>query len=158
MMIPWPKLLSFSIVNQIMCDYLVETLNTVVIGWRIRNSIQTYNTNCMPQGKWGNANYCRYKARYYTGIILWMRPANERRCYIVTSSFIVWAHTQNDPWLHIMQKRQRKPLSRLYTYKRRAMTRRNKGGGGRYEVFNVVWIKADLFSECRGLFYWHRLA
>ena len=25
------------------------------------------------------------------GIILWMRPANERRCYSVTSSFIGWA-------------------------------------------------------------------
>ena len=33
-----------------------------------------------------------------TGIILCMRPANERRCYIVTSSLIGWAHTQNDPW------------------------------------------------------------
>ena len=25
--------------------------------------------------------------------------ANERRCYIVTSSLIGWAHTQNDPWV-----------------------------------------------------------
>ena len=32
------------------------------------------------------------------GIILCMRPANERRCYIVTSSLIGWAHSQNDPW------------------------------------------------------------
>ena len=32
------------------------------------------------------------------GIILCMRPANERRCYIVMSSLIGWAHTQNDPW------------------------------------------------------------
>ena len=29
------------------------------------------------------------------GIILCMRPANERRCYNVTSSPIGWAHTQN---------------------------------------------------------------
>ena len=27
-----------------------------------------------------------------------MRPANERRHYIVTSSLIGWVHTQNDPW------------------------------------------------------------
>ena len=27
-----------------------------------------------------------------------MRPANERRCYNLTSSLIGWAHTQNDPW------------------------------------------------------------
>ena len=31
-------------------------------------------------------------------IILCMHPANERLCYIVTSSPIGWAHTQNDPW------------------------------------------------------------
>ena len=31
------------------------------------------------------------------GIILYMRPANERRRYSVTSSLIGWAHTQNDP-------------------------------------------------------------
>ena len=33
------------------------------------------------------------------GIILCMRPANERRRYIVTSSFIGWAHAQTDPCL-----------------------------------------------------------
>ena len=32
-----------------------------------------------------------------SGIILCMRPTNERRRYIVTSSLIGWAHTQNDP-------------------------------------------------------------
>ena len=33
-----------------------------------------------------------------TGFILYMRPANERWHYNVTSSLIGWAHTQNDPW------------------------------------------------------------
>ena len=33
----------------------------------------------------------------YAEIILCMRSANERRCYIVTSSPIDWVHTQNDP-------------------------------------------------------------
>ena len=33
-----------------------------------------------------------------SGIILYMRPANERRRYIVTASLIGWVHTQNDPW------------------------------------------------------------
>ena len=33
-----------------------------------------------------------------SGIILWKRQANEKWCYIVTSSLIGWAHTQNDPW------------------------------------------------------------
>ena len=32
------------------------------------------------------------------GIIMHMRPANERRRYNVTSSLIGWAHTQNDLW------------------------------------------------------------
>ena len=32
-----------------------------------------------------------------TGIILCIRPANMRWRYIVTSSLIGWAHTQNDP-------------------------------------------------------------
>ena len=32
-----------------------------------------------------------------SGIILYMRPANERRSYSVTPSLIGWAHTQNDP-------------------------------------------------------------
>ena len=32
------------------------------------------------------------------GIILCMRPTNERRRYNVTSSLIGRAHTQNDPW------------------------------------------------------------
>ena len=34
----------------------------------------------------------------HTGIILYMRPANERRRYIVTSSRIGRVHIQNDPW------------------------------------------------------------
>ena len=33
------------------------------------------------------------------GISLSMRSANERRRYILTSSSIGWAHTQNNPWL-----------------------------------------------------------
>ena len=33
-----------------------------------------------------------------SGIILCMRPANERRRYNVTSSFIRWVHSQNDHW------------------------------------------------------------
>ena len=35
----------------------------------------------------------------FAGIILWMCPANERWCYIVTSSLIGWVHTQNYPCL-----------------------------------------------------------
>ena len=34
-----------------------------------------------------------------------MHPANERRLYIVTSSLIGWAHTQNDPVTHALYYR-----------------------------------------------------
>ena len=37
-----------------------------------------------------------------TGIILWIRLANERWRYNVTSSLIGWAHTQNDLWMSSM--------------------------------------------------------
>ena len=37
-----------------------------------------------------------------SGIILCMCPANERQRYIVTSSLIGWAHTQNDHWKLVM--------------------------------------------------------
>ena len=42
-------------------------------------------------------DFCDSSVTFYAGIILWMRSDNERRCYIVTSSLIGWAHTQNDP-------------------------------------------------------------
>ena len=38
-----------------------------------------------------------YSRGVYPDIILYIRPANERRRYIVTASPIAWAHTQNDP-------------------------------------------------------------
>ena len=37
--------------------------------------------------------------QWFAVIILWMRPANERRHYIVMLSLIGWAHAQNDPWI-----------------------------------------------------------
>ena len=40
----------------------------------------------------------RLKSYVLAGMILYMRPANERRCYNVTPSLIGWAHSQNDPW------------------------------------------------------------
>ena len=39
-----------------------------------------------------------YESSVSPGIILCMRPANERRRYTVTPPVIGWAHTQNDPW------------------------------------------------------------
>ena len=41
--------------------------------------------------------------RALKGIILGMGSANGRLRYIVTSSFIGWAHIQNDPWIQTKQ-------------------------------------------------------
>ena len=47
----------------------------------------------------------------YTGIILGMVSANDRRRYIVTPSLIVWAHTQNDPYKHHRSVLESNPLT-----------------------------------------------
>ena len=39
----------------------------------------------------------------YTGLILGLRPANERRRYNVTPSLIRWAQTSNQPWYNFAQ-------------------------------------------------------
>ena len=44
--------------------------------------------------------------RAEVGIIFLMRPANEKRRYILTSSLIGWAHTQNYPRFSDRQKTQ----------------------------------------------------
>ena len=38
----------------------------------------------------------------FSGIIVGMGSANERRRYNVTSSLIGWAHTQNGPWVFMV--------------------------------------------------------
>ena len=38
----------------------------------------------------------------FTGVIFFMRLANERLPYIVTYCLIGWVHTQNDPCFHRM--------------------------------------------------------
>ena len=48
----------------------------------------------------GSANIISFErqAASYSGLILGLRPANERRCYFVTTSVIGWAQTQNQHW------------------------------------------------------------
>ena len=43
--------------------------------------------------------YVKWLEYELAGIILCMRPANEKRPYSVTSFLIGLAHTQNDPWI-----------------------------------------------------------
>ena len=68
------------------------------------------NAQLQKSGKWKFVDMCqaltssplygnRDVGQQWAGFILCMRPANERRRYIVTSSLIGWAHTQNDPWV-----------------------------------------------------------
>ena len=62
---------------------------------RINSTVcNVYNILCLLNH---HAKFIMQIAGPSPGIILWVGPANERRCYIVTSSFIGWAHTQNDP-------------------------------------------------------------
>ena len=44
------------------------------------------------------SQFQRSNWKLWAGIILSMGSANEKRRYIVASSFIGWAHTQNDIW------------------------------------------------------------
>ena len=53
-----------------------------------------------------NSPHNGFKAMVDFRIILGMRSANGRRCYNVTSSLNGWAHTQNDFWVSIQNKRQ----------------------------------------------------
>ena len=39
----------------------------------------------------------KFQLRWVPGLILGLRPANERRCYFVTTSLIGWALTRTDP-------------------------------------------------------------
>ena len=48
------------------------------------------------------SNYHRNLILSFTGVILCMCPANERRRYIVTSSLIGWAHAQDDALLQLL--------------------------------------------------------
>ena len=57
----------------------------------------TYGLSCIVC-LWLSILFCVYMDSCdRSGIILCMCPANERRRYNVTSSLIVWAHSQNDP-------------------------------------------------------------
>ena len=38
------------------------------------------------------------RVKCFSEVIPCIRPANEKRRYIATSSLTGWAHTQNDPW------------------------------------------------------------
>ena len=60
---------------------------------------QWYNCASASETTLKKMGKCVTLIHYEAGIILWMRPANERRRYIVTSSLIGWAHRQNDPWV-----------------------------------------------------------
>ena len=54
----------------------------------------------------------------FIGIILWMRPANEGRRYIVTSSLIAWVHTQNDHCFMTSRVYSISPCSRKWIFRR----------------------------------------
>ena len=94
---------------------------------------------------------------YTSGIILWMRPANERWGYIVTSSLIGWAHTQHDPHnicLCAVSTRQYQALSSAYTLKIFAGTPEQASCLSTWveHIPNNVWltVSIDFCGHCGG--------
>ena len=59
--------------------------------WYCKKFNDLASVACIPRAQWVNSRITSSR------IILWMRPANGRRRYMVTSSLIGWAHSQNDP-------------------------------------------------------------
>ena len=63
--------------------------------WFIRACLQDSVSNCVIFQTRNGGIGCFYYSSW--GIILCMRPANERRRYNVTSTLIGWGHSQNHP-------------------------------------------------------------
>ena len=119
-----------------------------------------------PQCVKGWTKYCRlhrWKGQYWS-IILCMRPANERWCYIVRSSPIAWMHSQNYPsilFLNILMKT--KALNQLNDISANAcllvspghqqpwycIYKINRSLFSLWKCFSYLSIKS-LFSTCHG--------
>ena len=91
-------------VLNIRLKYKICQLGKYIWKRRLQNVSHFVPAPFRPQ--WVNTQACQMSFCVYTGlnlgyrstwIILCMRSTNERRRYIVTSSLIGWAHTQNDP-------------------------------------------------------------
>ena len=84
----FPYSFIFSLPLNTFIDPLLIYMTVVLLKWMILIIER-------PIRLWPFAHWCTLPR-----IILCIHPANERWCYIVTSSTIGWSHTQNDPWLH----------------------------------------------------------
>ena len=71
--------------------FVQKRRNSIALALELRLSC-TNSSICV-----GTNNGIRRFFFTYSGIILWMHPANERRCYNVTSSLIGCVHSQNNP-------------------------------------------------------------
>ena len=73
-------------------DWLIGFYEYIIL----RKDIKAISRHCRIMG----AFFTTWKQFFFlqSGIILWMRSTNERRCYIVTLSLIGWTHMQNDPF------------------------------------------------------------
>ena len=67
-------------------------------------NICSYVTSIVSILLWVKIDYVITGLNCITGINFSMRPANERRCYNVTSSLIGWAHTKHNPWYQYRRK------------------------------------------------------
>ena len=69
----------------------------------LHSSHQDQNSNKQVKSS-NKRTWCITKC-HITGFILGLRPANERRSYFVTMSFIGWAQTWNQPCIRTLLKR-----------------------------------------------------
>ena len=53
---------------------------------------------CLCHMAWPGANELTLNGTSLSGLILGLRPTNERRRYFVTTSLIGWAQDENQPW------------------------------------------------------------
>ena len=77
---------------------------------------------------------------HYVETILCMHPANERRCYIVTSSLIGWVYTQNFSWSW------RTKYPRTFIYMLRLLNITQQLGP---VILHLVWPAIKFYWVCK---------
>ena len=89
-------------------DYFVITVTSQWTWWHLKSPASRLFTQVLIQAqikeniRWPvnspHKGPVMWKMFPFDDVIMYMCPANERRRYIVASSLIGWAHTQNDPY------------------------------------------------------------
>ena len=92
------KMTFLQFTNVLLCEKTIANdLNVVLLYFFILCIL--FSQNLFGQAKACHRDGYKPLNELMQGVILWMRPANQRRRYIATLSLIGWAQTQNDPCL-----------------------------------------------------------